>query len=228
VSIGVFNPCPFVIGEGPTPLESAYQSLREAVGAKAGIAGGKSFADGGIEDARRYCRALVIAAAASLQEAALAEFFAITTTYRLREWEDILHLPHQDDAEAGRQAAAAVAYAKLYGDLPRLREQLRARFDPSINLTLIAREDQVTTMIGKTLADRTGTVYFGTRGVQIAPNYSTAWVLNVSWPGTRTPDELALISRVVSRVIPSWVDFQITGSTGFVLGTSLLGQTTLT
>jgi hypothetical protein len=225
MSVGGWNPIPCVVGGAPSPMRSVYLGLRSAMGGDQGKAVGPSVADGGIEDAWRYAKALGIARARSVTEQAAIEFFPHRATYGLHEWEEILRLPQQDVPEASRKAIAAVVTAQALGDLPHIRARLRAEFASSIDVTVPSRTLQAIAALHKTLADRTGVVAYGPRRSSVAPGFSSAYVIRVTWPvAALTQEQILLVRRVLATQLPSWVNYEIVTGSGFICGVSLLGQ----
>ena len=225
MSCGGWNPYPRQIGGAPTALQATYNGLRGALGGTAGHATGPSVELGGLEDAWRYSKALGISKAQSVIEQAILEFFPGSGTYRTHDWEAALRLPRQDDPIAARAAVAAVYSARSVADIPSIQASLRAKFSTSITVTTPTRTLQSVSKLHKTLADRTFVASYGPRAGSALPGFSTAYLLRITWPGAPlTQDQITLLSRTLQPMLPSWVNYEIETGTGFICGTSLLGQ----
>lgn len=224
MTVGGWNPCPTVVGGGTPPVRAIYNGLRGAVGGDRGAAGPVD----DVEDLRRFATAFVVAAAAQGQESAGVEGNPGTSTYWIRLWESMLGLPREDVLAIAQTNCFAAFASKVRVDIPHLRDKLRAKFSSTIDIVAMPRAEQCITKPLRAYADRTGVVEFGPRRSAVGPAYASSWFFRVSWPGTRTEDEMLQISRYLSKALPSWSGFAVYGETGFVAGTSLLGQTAMT
>jgi hypothetical protein len=234
VTVGGWNPLPAVVGGQAPPLRQIYVGLAGALGGQEGGAVGPSFEFGGQEDLWRFARAMGLAAAATVQEAAASELFIDRATYNLPLWEDSLKIARRDVIEAERADAAAAMTARVSAVLPRLQDALRAAYHPGITVELVDRDEQIVATRHRWLGDRTGVVGYGERPESPAPALSSSFVLRVIWPVVPlTQEQLGSIRRTLRSVLPAWwrADVQNQSASGFVLGDgsdgSLLGQRAL-
>lgn len=217
--IGSLNPLPFRVGGGPTPAQSAYRTLRQAVGE-----GGSATDDRGIEGLWRRSEAKGLAASSSHCRRALIQSSPQFATDLLPYYERILGLVPQG-AEAARRAAVVPLWTKRADNaMPRLLERLQA-IDARLSLLEFPHSEAITAQFGRSFAalePGLETPQFGVvQGHVLFPNYSTDTIVrvlfNVGHVGVLTADELLVTERVnalLRDALPSTTDFTVVVDVG--------------
>lgn len=228
--IGALNPCPFLVGGGPTNTSKVYFAMRRAVGV-----GGSANDELGIDGLWRRSRALGVAAASSASTRAAYQFWPAIATDAIPYYARVLGLV-QETGEADCEFAARVYsgwVARLQADVPHLLQQLQA---VDSRVSILEPVWTTTTQHGRVFeplwAAGEEPAFGLTSGYSIAPNYSTDFVLfvqlDVGHTGAPTGGEQRIMEQlraVLLDVLPGWVDFRILTDTGFILDTSSLDIT---
>lgn len=218
MTIGLFNPLPFCIGGGETPVGAAHAALRDALGGPAGKHVGPHVLDGGVEDAWRFCLALGSVVGDEHVDAAALEFFPQMATYGLERWEDQMGLERAGTVTAKREQVAAQFAGMLSACLPVLQAQLRAQVDPAISVGVDAEEDRKLAGPHRYLADRTSALPFGPRASSPVASFASSAIVRILWPGLHDDGDLAPVHRIARAVLPAWQGFTVANGYGFVLG----------
>lgn len=227
--IGALNPFPFRVGGGPTETSRAYRMLRSAVGT-----GGSARDDSGLDGLWRRSKAKGLAAATSATRRAIYNAFAHLATDALPYHERILGIVPQlgSSTAARRRVVVAQWVAQLSATIPELEDQLQ-RIDSRVSILSVDNAVQAATVPGRAFGD--GVEAFGGSGASRLPNYATAFTLRirfaVGYTGALGAGDARLREQLIEVLrtrVPSWVDWTITTSSGFVLGTSALDVTGFT
>jgi hypothetical protein len=204
--IGRQNPLGTEVGGGESEVERIYNALRGALGEDgAGPVGS-------LEDEWRWTRAEAIAAAISLMELALMQYFPDHATVFIPAWEEDLRVPQQP-TDVERRAAITAAYVGGTGAVwPWLRAQLQ-KVDPTIDLIVQDPDQSFEFGLGRYLGPRApeGDVLdYGAQATSRFPMYSSHFLLTVLWPGG-IPDPALRdqVERILNDSLPSWCDWQI-------------------
>jgi hypothetical protein len=233
MAVGSLGPCPFKCGGGLTEQAKAYGIIKRAVGK-----GGSAPNEEGIDGLWRRSRAHGLAAATSSYRRAILQAFPNLATDLLPYYERVLGVVLSADAtEADYQEAVTVAWVTwITAVLPALAERLKA-IDSRLEILSVDHDYATTTVLGRAFAplhSSLGEAPFGGVGYSITPNYSTDFFLRVEFAVGYTTPLLASDARILEQVkellldvLPSWVDFEIVTSLGFLVGTSPLGRTGL-
>lgn len=230
--LGSLNPCPFRVGGGPTPSSKAYGQIRRALGE-----GGSAPDDTGLDGLWRRSRAKGLAAATSSKRRALLQAFPHLATDAVPFYERATgHVAAPDESEtARREAVASLWAAQLEVDLPSLSDELAA-IDPRITLLAPSYATETISHFGRVfgpLDPSLGEPPFGaTPAHSIAPNFATTFLVRVKfavgYTGALTTDDARIYERCKARlrdILPSWVNFSVVTSTGFILNQSPLDLT---
>ena len=227
--IGPLNPIPTRVGGGPSETEKAYGIITRAMGS-----GGVARNDDGIDGLWRRSRAKGLAVATSAYRRAIYNAFPHLATDMLPSYERALELtPAPDANEQQRRVAVWQAWiAQAGATVPRLSDELQG-IDSRMNVLEVSHDYQATTVHGRAFGphDAGAEGPFGGLGFTIAPNYSTDFtqraLFAVGYAGLQASDarKLEQGKAVLRKLLPSWVDFSIVTSTGFLTGTSPLGLT---
>jgi hypothetical protein len=216
------NPCPLRVGGGKSETHRAYDVIRSAVGR-----GGSAPYDS-MEDSWRRARARGLAAATSAGRRAVYDYFPHLTTDGLRYHERVLGItPPVGSSEAARRDVVVEQWtAQFSATIPSLTEQLQ-RIDSRFSIIAVPSDQFVTTVMGEAFGPD-----FGGIGYSVAPNYSTGFVLHVLLDVGPNPPPTVLraverAKRLLRRRVPSWVDYHVVTSVGFILDTSPLDLTGL-
>ena len=223
--IGSLNPCPFRAGGGPTPSSKTYSTMHRAVGV-----GGSALDDRGLDGLWRRSRAKGVAAADSSLTRAVLNWFPILATDALPSFGRILNLIQavdESETEFRRRVWAAWVVRQAV-DTPSLLAQLQM-IDSRFSLSV--QSESATTQFGKAFSSDAGADWGLSTNETLLPNYSTDFVIFVEfalgYPGTpRSSDQRAIAQarELLLAALPSWVDFSISISQGFHVGSSPIGR----
>lgn len=228
--VGGGNPIPFEIGGGPSSSETAYFSMRSAVGE------GGSAAEGTIEAAWRWARARGLRTAFCEGRAA-ANYFPDRCTDAINVYETILQTaasPNQSDEERRSLIIdkwIGTADVSTFGV-----EALLQRIDSRFSVLDNDHELGTTTMFGRAFEDwdpsdsaACGPAFDGDVKSTEWPNYSSDFNFIVQFAidaGTITSEAVQKLERaktLLNDVLPAWIDYMITRtSIGFILDIDLL------
>ena len=230
--LGALNPLPMRLGGGQTEVSRAYGMIRGAVGI-----GGSAPDERGIDGLWRRSRARGLAAATSSTRRALLNSFPHLATDHLPYYERILGIhPDSGSPESTRRDAVRARWtAQLSAAIPAMVEQLQSidqRF------SILPPVSGHTTQFGRTLAplDPAGgePPWGDSAGCSRFPNFASSFVLQLQFAvghtGALLATEAALLEQAIAvlrSAAPSWVSWQVTTSTGFLIGVSPLGLTGL-
>jgi hypothetical protein len=214
-SIGPRNPLPYHIGGAPAPTERVWRALRKAVGVASSGREAAGPVDG-LEDQWRIAKARAIARVDQMAELAALQSLPNKATVHLEVYEALLSTPRAATT-VERQAAVAADYtAQINALIPTLRAGLMA-IDSTIDVVTIDDDYAVEAQFGQYLASRTVPADYGGRLAARLPNFSTHFVLYVTWPGTWDLTKLNQVERYLNRALPSWCDYSIDNASGFYL-----------
>jgi hypothetical protein len=236
MAFGGGNPFPFMLGGGPTDVESTHRTLRAMVG------NGGAAAEGTIEDEWRFAKARGLAAAASAEGRAVHQFFPMFATDAIPTYEDKLGIvPPPEACEAERRQVVWEQWVKVISATASNIETELQKISPYFSVVPIDRKYTKTTIPGRYFEDHEigdpeacGPAFGGGRTHTAFPNYSTQFVCYVQFDtgstGYITESQKRLINRakdLLNTVLPAWVGFQISQVTeisgdGFILDLSLL------
>jgi hypothetical protein len=215
---------PFEYGGGPTEDEIIYEAMKRAVGV-----GGYAPNEDGIDGLWRWARASAIASINTFAERAVLQFFPQTMTDHLPLAEDYLGIipPEGATDEQRRAEVRAKLTEQFLSDGPDLLVALR-QIDPRFVFDDPPHEQTATTYLGKAFEPQDGSPTYGPRRSTGWPNYSTDfWVivrlpLDPDNPVPTAVDDVVLgrARRMLNVLLPSWVDFKIVTSTGWVADVS--------
>jgi hypothetical protein len=230
--LGALNPLPMRLGGGPTEVSRAYKTIRDAVGE-----GGSAPEDRGLDGLWRRSRARGLAAATSANRRALFNFWPHLATDLLPYYERVLGLvPDVEASDAVRRAAVVAAWtAQLSATIPALTEQLAA-LDARFTILPLQPAQGRHTQAGRSLGPlwpSSGEPTWGsTPAASNYPNEATAFVLQlrftVGYATALSSVDSALLEQaldILRRRLPSWMTWEVTTSTGFLVGVSPLGLT---
>ena len=229
---GWHNPFPFEFGGGQTLVEVTYSALRASVG----LGGSAKDDEGTIDGIWRQARASGLAAARAASERAVLQAFPGMSTDVLPYYEELFTLvPEDEENLVARRLAAEQRYtAEVDSSVPALTAGLQ-QIDERFAVLESPHVEAIETMFGRGFEDYAATLPFGGgRKSSRFHNYSTDFVLFVlldvgsgELPG---PDDEEILRRGVdylNTALPSWVNFQTTLASGFILDESLLDLTSL-
>lgn len=202
--LGALCPLPFQVGGGPTLPEKVYRELREGLGE------GGAGPEDGLEDSWRQAKALGIAKALSVVERAAMQAFPDRGIEHLPVYEAILGIATEDHLVARTSAVVDAYTLQLDATIPGLKQSLQA-IDPIIEIDTISPDKSVVTRHGKPFDDDPDDTSYW-------PAYSQHFFLHVRWPvpgGVPDADKKRRVARVLSRALPSWVDWTIYNQAGF-------------
>lgn len=230
--LGALNPLPMRLGGGPTEVSRAYKTIRDAVGE-----GGSAPNDRGLDGLWRRSRARGLAAATSATRRAVFNAWPHLATDLLPYYERTLGLvPDADASDAVRRAAVVAAWtAQLSATIPVLTEQLQA-LDARLSVLPLqpnlGRHTQAGRSLGPLWSSSGEPAWGDTPEASDFPNEATAFVLQVrfavGYATALSSVDSALLEQaldILRRRLPSWVTWEVTTSTGFLVGVSPLGLT---
>ena len=216
--MGALNPLPFRVGGGPTPAQSAYRTLRQAVGE-----GGSARDDRGIEGLWRRSEAKGLAAASSHCKRALIQSSPQYATDLLPYYERTLGLVPQGSEAARRDALVPLWTKRSENAMPVLLEQLQ-RMDTRLSLLDFPHSEATTAQFGRAFAPLEFSEeppFNLARGHVQFPNFSTDSIVSVLFDvdheGVLTNAELLVVERVnvfLRDALPSTTDFTIVVDVG--------------
>lgn len=212
--IGELNPCAFQCGGGPTLPEKIYEQLRSGLG-KNGAG-----PEDGIEDRWRQAKALAIAKALDVQERAAMQAFPNLGVEHLPIYEAILGLREGENL-ADRTDAVTAAYVGVPDATDPGLEAALQRIDSTISLVVVDATESLVAHFGKPFQ-----IGAATQDPAEWPAYSEHLFAFIHWPvidETKRP----LVERLLNKSLPSWCDWVIYQSVGFVLDESPLDVTFL-
>lgn len=220
------NPWPLEWGGGRTLVEKHYDFLRKAPG-RGGVAVDE---EESIDALWRQAKANAMAALEAFSERALSEAFPNRATSLLPYYEWLCGIPVPQGANnEERRAEASRRYTfEVPASVPALSDELTA-IDPRLSILDIPWDQVETTYEGRAFEDfASAEPYGGGRKSTITPNYSTSFDVVVLFDlsatgGVPTPDDARIIDRVkdyLADVLPSWVEFRVISSVGFILDSS--------
>lgn len=223
---GWHNPWPLQFGGGRTLVEKHYDFLRKAPG----IGGVAIDEEESIDALWRQARARAMAALEAFSDRALVEAFPNRATSLLPYYEWLLGIPVPQGAnDEERRAEATRRYTfEVPASMPALSDELTA-IDPRLSILDIPWDQVETTYEGRAFEDLDGLEpYGGGRRSTITPNYSTSFDVVVLFDlsatgGVPTADDARIIDLVkdyLADVLPSWVEFRVISSVGFILDLS--------
>lgn len=224
------NEFPMEFGGGPTLAERHYNALVSAWG-KGGVAADTVDS---IDAAWRQCVAKALGDLDAMAEHAALQVFPRHAEELLYYYEDVLALtPDADTSLTERQEAAQAEWTRLArADGPSIDAALR-RIDERFELLAQEYDYTATTHDGRSLAPYVSPPYYGPRSGTDFPNFSddfTVYVLLDIGGGTGGAAEqraIARAERMLHLVLPSWCDFHVVTSVGFILDQSPLDVTAL-
>ncbi len=232
--IGPRNPIPTRVGGGPSETEKAFGIISRAMGK-----GGTARRDDGIDGLWRSSRAKGLAAATSAYRRAIYNAFPHLATDFLPSYERALGLaPAPDATDVQRRAAVWAAWVtQASAVVPELEARLQA-IDSRFSVVTVSHDYQATTLHGRAFGphDPGGeSPPFGGIGYSIAPNYSTDFtqrvLFDVGYLGALLPSDARKFEEakaLLRKLLPSWVNFTIVTSIGFLCSVSPLTLTGLT
>lgn len=226
---------PVMFGGGPDEPQKAYNLLLAAEGI-----GGSASNQDGIDGLWRRSRAVGLSAATSANRRAINNAWPFLATDLLPYYERVLGVePAPGQSETDRRNVVAPLWpAKASAIVRDMAAELR-RIDPRFVILSVDPSQSVVDYGGRSF----GTVgEFWMKGIgqdgaftnvanSAVAYFSTHYVLRVRLPVT-TPSQAELTSirtarRRLRSMLPSWCDFTITCSTGFLCDTSHLDVTGL-
>ncbi len=217
MSYGWGNSLPLEIGGSSTEIEAIYDALRSAVGI-----GGAGPVDG-LEDLWRQSKAIGLAAATTSIERAALQALPMYASDHLPVYEQLLGIvPGADETDAARVAAISTAWTNtLRADGEGLGLAIQA-IDVRAGLDYLPNATGELVTFGKAFGPRPDDGSYGTSTQTDIPNWSTDFCQLVTYaldPGqTNIPTTILLtLRRVLTEVLPSWVDYQINNGYGFYM-----------
>jgi hypothetical protein len=221
---------PMQIGGGPDLPTRAYQVLRAAVGE-----GGTAATEDGIDALWRWTRAIGFAMGLASFERAIANFSPVSATDKLTAFERALRIivPPGRDEQTRREAVQALFPAQARNDPRSLVDQIES-IDSRLSIQLADDSVEWISDDGRCFGPTTavGEGYFGMTGASDTAYYTSRCVLRVLFDVGHTGPLLSDESRIAGlvrtrlrRVLPSWWDFVIITSIGFIAGVSPVGLT---
>lgn len=229
---GWHNPFPRELGGGPTLVAVTYAALRSSVGV-----GGSALDDENtIDGVWRQARASAIAAARASGERAVLQAFPGHATDLLPYYEGLFALVPEDEGNlVARRLAAEQRYtAEVDSSVPGVTAALQ-QIDARFAIIESDHAESVETMFGRGFQDYAASLPFGGgRKSSRFHNYSSDFVLYVLLdlgvgvvPGPAEDELLRRGADYLNTALPTWVNFQITVASGFILDQSLLDLTSL-
>jgi hypothetical protein len=216
---------PLQWGGGPSQIEKINAALFASVGR------GHAAEQDGIEWLWRQSRAAALASISLMAERAVAQHDPALATDALPYYRELFALPDSLGDQLAREAADDRYHTQPAVDVPSVVAKLQ-RIDSRFSIVERPWSASATTINGRAFEDWDQALPYGIgRGDTVAPNYSNALDLVVLFDITDAPTgplEAAALSAArdyLDDVLPSWVDYSIMGSSGFVLDQSPLDWT---
>lgn len=231
-SFGGGNPFPFELGGGPSSVEQVYQTKKQMVGQ------GGSAADNTIEGDWRLSRATGFAAGFAVEERAYMQAYPDRSTDWIEVYEDLFGInPERFASDEERRREISLRYYSVSdASGPSLTLDLH-RIDSRFSVETKNWDTAKTTVPGRAFedyntshTDACGPSFNLDRGYSIVPNYSSAYMSDVSFDAVPTTEPLRkIIFRsydFLNRTMAAWCGFQVRAanapSAGFILDLSLL------
>jgi hypothetical protein len=211
---------PLRFGGGYDEYQKAFRVLKSAEGI-----GGSAASDYGIDGLWRRSRALALSCATSAYRRAINNAWPRTCTDLLPYYERALKIvPAAGAAEADRRDRVASLWpAKSSAIQSDMVAELK-RIDSRFSILQVDDSRQIVGMDGCSF----GSGWYSKLGL-----FTTRYVLRVQFTVGHTPltasERISIdsASRRLRAMLPSWWDFTITTTTGFLAGVSPLGTTGL-
>lgn len=231
-SFGGGNPFPFELGGGPSSVEQVYRSLKQMIGH------GGSADDETIEGDWRLAKATGLAAAFASEERAFIQAYPDRATDFLEVYESLFGIiPERTATDEARRTAVSDRYYSLSDATGPSLETDLLKIDSRFAVESIDWPTSKTTVQGRAFedfdpnhADACGPAFNLDRGCSLVPNYSSAYLVDISFDAVPTTEPLRkLIYRahaLLDENLPAWCGFQVRAKTlpssGFILDQSLL------
>jgi hypothetical protein len=213
--MGWDNALPAEVSGGTTHIKAIYDALRKAVGE-----GGSAPNQEGLEGAWRAAKAQVIAASLDAYERAVLQALPFFADEHVPVYERLLAIaPGEDQNDEDRRLAVVQAWTlRLFADMSELNRALNV-LSPKLELEELDYDHVVYTLFGRMFPE----YGFESQGVPQYPNYSTDFILRVTYTyefgETSMPRALrAQVGVHLNAVLPSWMDWRIYEDTYPVTG----------
>ena len=228
--VGGGNPIPFEVGGGPSSSETAYFSMRSAVGE------GGSAAEGTIEAAWRWSRARGLRAAFCEGRAA-ANYFPDRCVDAIEVYESILQKPASpEQSDEARRSEIVDGWVSTIDVSTSGLEARLQEIDSRFSILENDHETGTFTKFGRAFEDwdpsdpdASGPAFNGDIRSSDWPNYASDFnciVLFALDAGTITSASVQTLERarkLLNDSLPAWVNFMFTRTTtGFILDIDLL------
>ncbi len=224
------NPWPFQWGGGRSAFEQAWMSLRAMLGPKG------PGPIGGLEDGWREAKVSGIVKVLTMAERAAMQALPQSATDHIPVYEELLHLsPGQLSDQERRDAISLIWSGVLSALIPELRAALQT-IDTDLDVIMPLDIDKTANFQFGQAFRNPGGEEFGTwpttQNESDYPNYANHFILYVLYsnqPVATGPDanKIAAVEDMLRERLPSWVDYVIITSVGFLAGTSPVGWTGL-
>lgn len=218
------NPWPFQWGGGRSAFEQAWMALRSMLGPKG------PGPIGGLEDAWREAKVSGLVKVLTMAERAAMQVFPQSATDHLPVYEELLRLSPTGTEQDRRDAASTAWSLELNALIPALRAALQA-IDANLDVIMQDNDLCANFQFGQAFS-KSGVAFSNDyRDVSHYPNYANAFILYVLYgnqpAGVPDTEVVAAAEDMLRERLPSWIDYVVLTSVGFLVGTSPLGWTGL-
>lgn len=225
---GRTNPWPFEWGGGQSAFEQTWRALRSMIGPKG------PGPIGGLEDAWRESKAAGIVKVLTMAERAALQAFPNTATDHLPVYLELLRLSPGPTDQDSRDEASRAWSISISAIIPDLRVALQD-IDADLDIITLDNDKLANFQFGQAFWAPGGSDFGQYPVFQFAseyPDYANYFILYVLYSNQPVatgpdPNKIAQVEDLLNERLPSWYDYTIITSVGFLAGTSPVGWTGL-